>query len=87
MNTISDNTTIADIGPSIDKVTAGAKAVAGQGWDMLDTAIQQGRDSIGEVSDNLMKYAKKNPGKAVLIGAASGALLATLVMALTRSRG
>jgi hypothetical protein len=86
MNTTGDNTIIADVGPSIDKVTAGAKAAAGQGWDMLDAAIQQGRDAIGDVSDNLIKYAKKNPGKAVLIGAASGALLATLIMTLTRSR-
>jgi ElaB/YqjD/DUF883 family membrane-anchored ribosome-binding protein len=97
MNMIGNSTTLdqlssrvktmsSNVGPTIDKVTGKAQAVARQGRDMTDAAIQQVRDAAADMSANLLKYTKRNPGKALLIAAASGALLATLVMARTPSR-
>jgi ElaB/YqjD/DUF883 family membrane-anchored ribosome-binding protein len=97
MNMIGNSTTLDqlsssvktmsnNVGPTIDKVTGKAQAMAKQGRDMTDAAIQQVRDTAADMSDNLLKYTKRNPGKALLIAAASGVLLATLVMALTPSR-
>jgi gas vesicle protein len=76
----------SNVGASIDKVTGKAQAVTRQGRDMTDAAIQQVRDTAADMSDDLTKYTKKNPGKALLMAAVSGALLATLIMALTPSR-
>jgi ElaB/YqjD/DUF883 family membrane-anchored ribosome-binding protein len=76
----------SNVGPSIDKVTGNAQAVAKQGREMTDAAIQQVRDTAADMSDSLLKYTKRNPGKALLMAAASGALLATLIMVLTPSR-
>jgi hypothetical protein len=81
MRTIGENATL-----SIDKLTDTAQAVARQGRDMADTAIQQARETAADMSYTMMKYTKKNPGKALLIAAASGALLAALVVGLTPSR-
>jgi gas vesicle protein len=81
MNNLSSN-----VGPSIDKVAGKARAVAEQGMEMTDIAIQQVRDTAADISDSLLKYTKRNPGKALLMAAAGGALLATLIMALTPSR-
>lgn len=98
MNKIGDNTTFTDqgkdlvktltsnVGPSIDKVTGKAQAMAKHGRDMTHAAIQQVRGTAVDATDSLMKYTKKNPGKALLIAAASGALLAALVVALSPSR-
>ncbi len=80
MNTIRDNTL------SIDKMTDTAQAMARQGRDMADAAIQQARETAADMSHTMMKYTKKNPGKALLIAAASGALLAALIVGLTPSR-
>ena len=96
MNMIGNSTTLdqlssgvknmtSNVGPTIDKVTGKAQAVARQGRDMTDAAIRQVRDTAADMSDNLLRYTKRNPGKALLIAAASGVLLATLVTALTPS--
>jgi ElaB/YqjD/DUF883 family membrane-anchored ribosome-binding protein len=63
-----------------------AQAAASHGRDMIDTAMQQVCDTAADLSGSLMKYTKKNPGKSLLLAAASGALLATLVFARTPSR-
>jgi ElaB/YqjD/DUF883 family membrane-anchored ribosome-binding protein len=75
-----------NVGHSIDKVTGKAQALAKQGRDTIDTAIQQVGDTAADMSDSLMTYTKGNPGKALLIAAASGALLVTLIKALTPPR-
>ena len=81
MRTSSENANF-----SIGKVTDTAQAVAQQGKDMADAAIQQVRETASDVSHTMMKYTKKNPGSALLIAAASGALLAALIVGLTPSR-
>ena len=98
MNTSGDNTNFADQGKDLankaaDKIQGGfqgvtgkAQALAKQGRDTIDTAVQQVRDTTADMSDSLMTYAKDNPGKALLMAAASGALLVALIRALTPPR-
>jgi ElaB/YqjD/DUF883 family membrane-anchored ribosome-binding protein len=69
-----------------NQLSSKAQAVAKQGRDMADAAIEQVRDSAADLSHNLIKYTKKNPGKALLMAAATGALLAAIIVALTPSR-
>ena len=76
----------SNVGSSIDKVTGKAQGLAKQGRDTIDTAVQQVRDSAADMSDSLTTYTKDNPGKALLMAAASGALLVALIRALTPSR-
>jgi ElaB/YqjD/DUF883 family membrane-anchored ribosome-binding protein len=71
---------------SIDEVTGKAQGLAKQGWDTIDTAVQQVRDTAADMSDSLTTYTKDSPGKALLMAAASGALLVALIKALTPSR-
>ena len=87
MNTIDDISTFTDQGKDLmNKATDKARAAAKQGRDMTDAALQQVRDTAVDVSDGILKYTKRNPGKALLIAATSGALLAALIVARTSSR-
>lgn len=58
----------------------------GRGIDSARATVQQVRDSATQASESLVTYTKENPVKAILIAAASGALLLTLFNALARSR-
>jgi ElaB/YqjD/DUF883 family membrane-anchored ribosome-binding protein len=49
-------------------------------------ATQRIRDTANQASESVTEYAKKNPVKAIMIAAASGVVLATLVRMITRSR-
>jgi ElaB/YqjD/DUF883 family membrane-anchored ribosome-binding protein len=65
------------------------KKLAGQAQTAAQTvtdATQKVRDSAGQATDSLITYTKENPVKAVLIAAAGGALLLTLINSLARSR-
>jgi ElaB/YqjD/DUF883 family membrane-anchored ribosome-binding protein len=69
-------------GPALDKLTGQAKAVAQQGVDAVNTVTRRASD----VSNSIVSYTKENPMKALLLAVASGALLLSLVRALTPSR-
>ena len=102
MNTTGDNTNFADQGKDLankaaDNLQCGlqdaknlgkeaGKTLAKQGRDTIDTAVRQVRDTTADMSGNLVTYMKDNPGKALLMAAASGALLVTLIKALTPPR-
>ena len=62
------------------------QTIVGRGIDGAKAAVQQVRDSATQASESLVTYTKENPVKAILIAAASGALLLTLFNALSRSR-
>jgi hypothetical protein len=99
MNTTGDNTNFADQGKDLankaaDNLQGGlqhaknfgkeaGKTLAKQGRDTIDTAVRQVRDTTADI---LLTYTKDNPGKALLMAAASGALLVTLIKALTSPR-
>ena len=81
---------VKDVGVSIattvDSVVGQAKESAKQGLDTVKDVVQKTRDSVSESSEALVTYTKENPVKALMIAAASGALLWTLLKALTPSR-
>ena len=87
MSAIGDISTFTDQGKDLmNKATDKARAAAKQGRDMTDAALQQVRDTAADMSHSILKYTKRNPGKALLIAATSGALLAAVIVALTSSR-
>jgi ElaB/YqjD/DUF883 family membrane-anchored ribosome-binding protein len=73
-------------GPSIQAAADQAQTFVGQGIDSARAAAQRVYDGSRQASDSIVTYTKENPVKAILIAAASGALLLTLVNALSRSR-
>jgi ElaB/YqjD/DUF883 family membrane-anchored ribosome-binding protein len=62
------------------------QTILGRGIHGAKAAAQQVRESTAQASKSLVTYTKENPIKAILIAAASGALLLTLFNALSRSR-
>ncbi len=72
--------------PMIDKAADQAREMTRQGSNALSNAASKVRDATSQASDSLVTYAKENPVKSLMIAAASGALLVTLVKALTPSK-
>jgi ElaB/YqjD/DUF883 family membrane-anchored ribosome-binding protein len=72
--------------PLIDRVSAQATAAAKRGVDAVRDTSQQLREKAVRASDTTVAYVKDEPIKAVLIAAATGALLMGLVGLLRRSR-
>jgi ElaB/YqjD/DUF883 family membrane-anchored ribosome-binding protein len=68
--------------PMIRKAAQQTKAFA----QSVGDATQRIRDAASQASETVTEYAKENPVKAILIAAASGAVLATLVHTISRSR-
>jgi ElaB/YqjD/DUF883 family membrane-anchored ribosome-binding protein len=52
----------------------------------VNKAIGRTRDAASEASDSLIAYTRENPVKALLIAAASGALLLSLINVLKSTR-
>ena len=72
----------ATIANKVDSVVGQAK----YGLDSVKDAVQQTRKSASESSEALINYTKENPVKALMIAAASGALLWTVLKAVAPSR-
>ena len=72
--------------PFLSRVAGQAQAFGKQGVDAVNEAAQQARRKASDASDSIISYTQENPVKALLIAAASGALLLTLINALTPSR-
>jgi ElaB/YqjD/DUF883 family membrane-anchored ribosome-binding protein len=68
--------------PMIKKAAQQTKAFA----QSVGDATQRIRDAASQASESVTEYAKENPVKAILIAAASGAVLATLLHTISRSR-
>lgn len=52
----------------------------------LDKVADQAREYASQASDSVISFTRDNPIKALMIAAASGALLLTLIKALTPNR-
>ena len=70
----------------IDKASGVANAVAGKARDQLETVKAHVRDRVDTVSDQIADYTEAEPGKAMLIAAATGAVLMALLSMLASSR-
>ncbi len=73
-------------GALLNKVTSQAEAAARRGMDAVRDSSQQLRDRAMQVSDSTVAYVKDEPIKAMLIAAATGALLMGLITMMARSR-
>ena len=72
--------------PMLSKVSSQAEAAARRGIDAVRDTSQQLRDRAVQASDMTVAYVKDEPMKALLIAAATGALLMGLITMLARSR-
>lgn len=72
--------------PMLSKVTSQAEAAARRGIDAVRDTSQQLRDKATQASDMTVAYVKDEPIKAMLIAAATGALLMGIVTMMARSR-
>ncbi|HEX4236288.1 MAG TPA: hypothetical protein VH041_18520 [Caldimonas sp.] len=74
-------------GPMLNKVTSQAEAAARRGMEAVRDTSQQLRDRATQASDMTVAYVKDEPIKAMLIAAATGAILMGLISMLAgRSR-
>jgi ElaB/YqjD/DUF883 family membrane-anchored ribosome-binding protein len=72
--------------PMLNKVRSQAQAAAQRGMDAVRDTSQQLRDRASQAQDMTVAYVRDEPIKAMLIAAATGALLMGLITLLSRSR-
>ena len=72
--------------PMLDKVGDQAQKLVQQGREVLQDTTKTVREKANQASDMAVAYTKDEPIKALLIAAASGALLMGLVSMMARSR-
>ncbi len=72
--------------PLLSKVSSQAEAAARRGIDAVRDTSQQLRDKAAQASDMTVAYVKDEPIKAMLIAAATGALLMGIITMMARSR-
>ena len=73
-------------GPMLNKVASQAEAAARRGMDAVRDTSQQLRERATQAQDMTVAYVKDEPIKAMLIAAATGAVLMGLITLLSRSR-
>ncbi len=72
--------------PLITRVSSQAEAAARRGMEAVRDTSQALRERAARASDSAVGYVKDEPVKAMLIAAATGALLMGLVAMLSRNR-
>lgn len=72
--------------PVIDDLAARAQELAARSIDYCAETGAKARRHIQDAADATTRYVEQQPGKAVMIAAASGAALATLMFWMSRSR-
>jgi hypothetical protein len=72
--------------PVFKQMVSQSQHVVEQGMKSLGERAGQARDAIAGASDSIVAYTKKNPGMALGIAAAAGAVMYAALKALTPSR-
>ena len=72
--------------PVIDDLAARAQELASRSIDYCAETSARARRQMQEAADATTKYVAEQPGKSLVIAAASGAALATLLMWMSRRR-
>ena len=75
-----------NLSDALDSVRDNASPLIGKASKRAQAMANQLRDGVSDLTDGAVAYTKKNPLTAVLIAAASGALVFGLVKALTTPR-
>ncbi|MDQ2763513.1 MAG: hypothetical protein M3Y22_08495 [Pseudomonadota bacterium] len=88
MDKVSDKVdqAAAKVAPAIDKVSDTANAAMAKARETWNDTSGQLREQAQKASDMATAYAKDEPIKAMLIAAATGALLMCLITLMARSR-
>ena len=76
----------SDTGSTLTKAVERAQSIGRQGVDAVSDAAQQARVVASDATDLIISYTKENPIKALMLAAASGALLLSLIKVLKPSR-
>ena len=76
----------SDAGTAVKKGAKRVKSAREQGLDAITDVAGQARDVASNAADSILAYTKKNPVKALAIAAALGAVLYTMLKALSPSR-
>jgi ElaB/YqjD/DUF883 family membrane-anchored ribosome-binding protein len=71
-------------GPAIGKAANQTESLLSQTVDSLSLAGKKVRSTVSDVGDSVVTYTKDNPVKAILMSAAAGVLIATIVRAFNR---
>ena len=70
----------------IDDLAARAQDLANRGINYVADTSQRARRQLNTATDATCQYVQEQPGKSLVIAAASGALLATVAMWMSRRR-
>jgi ElaB/YqjD/DUF883 family membrane-anchored ribosome-binding protein len=76
----------AAVSDGVETARSQAKSAIGKISDQGSAAVRQARDTATQAADSVIDYTRTNPVKALLVAAASGALLLAVIKALTPSR-
>jgi ElaB/YqjD/DUF883 family membrane-anchored ribosome-binding protein len=76
----------SDTGSALTKAVDRVQSMGKQGIDAVTDAAQRTRDVATDTAGSIVRYTKKNPMSALMIAAASGALLLSLIRVLRPSR-
>jgi len=72
--------------PVIDDLAARAQELASRGIDYCSETSARARRQVQQAAEATTRYVSEEPAKSLVIAAASGALLATLVLWASRRR-
>jgi ElaB/YqjD/DUF883 family membrane-anchored ribosome-binding protein len=70
-------------GSAVNKASDNAKGLLSQGIDAVSDATRKAQDFASDTQDSIVVYTREKPVKALLIAAAAGAVLITLIRALS----
>jgi ElaB/YqjD/DUF883 family membrane-anchored ribosome-binding protein len=76
----------SDAGSALTKAVGRAQSMGRHGIDAVGDAAEQALDVASIASDSIVRYTRKNPIQALMIAAASGALLLSVIKVLKTSR-
>ena len=79
------NETANRVGPMLDRASEQANTLAQRGLHAVQDSAMQLREQASHTTEATVRYIQRDPLKAVLIAAASGAALMALVSLLSRS--
>jgi len=74
------------VGPAIDNASDNAQGLLRQGRDAVSDATRKAQDFASDAQDSIVTYTRQKPVKALLIAAAAGAALITLMRAFSSSK-
>ena len=77
---------VNSVKPVMERWAKDAESIARRGLDSARDTSRQLRERAAQASDTTVKYIQDEPVKAMLIAAAAGAALVTVISLLSRSR-